>query len=290
MNTSVVISTYNSPAWLEKVLWGFFAQTRKDFELVIADDGSRDDTRLFLKDIARRSPVPMLHLWQPDDGFQKSRILNKALALARGERVLMTDGDCVPRQDFVDVHTRLAQPDCFLTGGYFKLNLKVAKAITEDDVRRQDLFSAAWLLKKGLPPTSKLLKIVAAGPVADWLNRVTPAKPTWNGHSASCLRTQAIAVNGFNEVMQYGGQDVEFGYRLNHIGVAARHIRYSAITVHLYHGHGYVKQEMRDKNHNTIIDTRERKLTRTAVGIDQWLKPDGTVTLHADDRVEWLAR
>lgn len=290
MNTSVIISTYNSPAWLEKTLWGFFAQSRRDFELVVADDGSRDETGRFLKDIARRSPVPMLHVWQPDDGFQKSRILNKAMALARGERVLMTDGDCVPRADFVDVHTRLAGPGHFLTGGYFKLNLKVAQAITEDDVRTQQVFTAAWLLKKGLPPTSKLLKIVASPAMGEWLNRMTPAKPTWNGHSASCLRAQAIAVNGFNEVMQYGGQDVEFGYRLNHIGIPARHIRYSTVTVHLYHGHGYVKQSMRELNHNIILDTRARRLTRTEVGIDQWLKPDGTVTLRPDDRHEWLAR
>jgi glycosyltransferase involved in cell wall biosynthesis len=290
MNTSVVISTYNSPAWLEKVLWGFFAQTRKDFEIVIADDGSREETRLFLKDIARRSPVPMLHMWQPDDGFQKNRILNKSIASARGERVLMTDGDCVPRQDFVEMHSRLARPDCFLTGGYFKLNRRVSEAITETDVTSQSMFTTVWLLKKGLPPSAKFLKIMSNPSVGDWLNRITPARPTWNGHSASCLRSQAIAVNGFNEVMQYGGEDVEFGFRLRHMGIEPRRIRYSTVTVHLFHGHGYVTPEMRQRGHQIMLDTLASKRVRTEVGIDQWLASDGLVRLAADDRAEWLKR
>jgi glycosyltransferase involved in cell wall biosynthesis len=143
MKTSVVISTYNAPAWLEKTLWGFFHQSRQDFELLIADDGSRPETLERLRALAPRSPVPLAHVWQPDDGFQKCRILNKAIAVACGERLLLTDGDCIPRRDFVDVHTRLAQPGCFLTGTYSKLPKNVADAITEADVQCQMLSARA---------------------------------------------------------------------------------------------------------------------------------------------------
>lgn len=288
VKTSVLISTYNSPLWLQKTLWGFFHQSRQDFELLVADDGSRPETAELLRDMARFSPVPLAHVWQPDDGFQKCRILNKALAVARGERVLLTDGDCVARRDFIDVHTRLAQPDCFLTGTYFKLPKNVADAITEDDVKSQQAFRAGWLLTHGLPFSPKLLKLVAGPPVDEWLNRVTPARPTWNGHSASCLRSQAIQVNGFNEDMQYGGLDVEFGLRLNHIGVRTRHIRYSTITLHLHHGHGYVTPGMREHSHDVKERTRDEKLQRAARGLDQWLAADGRPTLPADDRVTWL--
>jgi glycosyltransferase involved in cell wall biosynthesis len=288
MTTSVIISTYNSPTWLEKTLWGFFHQSRQDFELLIADDGSRPETLARLRELAARSPVPLAHVWQPDDGFQKCRILNKALAVARGERILLTDGDCIPRRDFVDVHTRLAQPDCFLTGTYFKLPKNVADAITEDDVKRQDAFRAGWLLNHGLPFTSKLLKLVTGPPVDEWLNRWTPARPTWNGHSGSCLRAQAVQVNGFNEDMAYGGLDVEFGLRLNHIGLRTRHIRYSTVTMHLHHGHGYVTPGMREASAEVKERTRHQKLTRAERGLDQWLAADGRPTLKPDDRVEWL--
>lgn len=290
MKTSVIISTYNSPTWLEKTLWGYFHQSRNDFELLVADDGSRPETAERLRVLAQRSPVPLAHVWQPDDGFQKCRILNKALAVARGERILLTDGDCIPRRDFVDVHTRLAAPDCFLTGTYYKLPKNVADAITEADVQRQDAFRAGWLLTHGLPFSSKLLKLVTGAPLDEWLNRWTPARPTWNGHSASCLRSQAIQVNGFNEDMQYGGLDVEFGLRLNHIGVRTRHIRYSTITMHLHHGHGYVTPGMREHSHDVKERTRSLKLQRAERGLDQWLSRDGQATLNPDDRVEWLKR
>lgn len=290
MNTSVIISTYNSPRWLQKVLWGYGQQSRSDFELVIADDGSREDTRQMLRDMAAHLPVPLVHVWQPDDGFQKCRILNKAIAVARGDRIVVTDGDCIPRRDFVDTHCRLAQPDTFLTGAYFKLPKPVAEAITEDDVRSQRAFSSRWLLSKGQPPSVKLLKLVARPPFSEWLNRWTPAKLSWNGHSGSCLRRHAVQVNGFNEEMEYGGLDVEFGLRLGFSGVRPQHVRYSTIALHLHHGHGYVTPEMLERSRVVKERTRSERSTRAARGLDQWLTADGQATLGADDRVEWMRR
>jgi hypothetical protein len=122
----------------------------------------------------------------------------------------------------------------------------------------------------------------------EWLNRWTPARSTWNGHSASCLRRQAVQVNGFNEDMQYGGLDVEFGLRLNHVGIRTRHIRYSTVPLHLHHDHGYVTPGMRERNAEIKKRTRQQKLERAGHGLDQWLAADGCTTLGPDDRVEWL--
>nr|WP_321507715.1 glycosyltransferase [uncultured Celeribacter sp.] len=44
VSASLLITTYNWPDALEKVFWGLFAQTRRDFEVIIADDGSRPET------------------------------------------------------------------------------------------------------------------------------------------------------------------------------------------------------------------------------------------------------
>lgn len=285
MKISVIISTYNSPVWLQKVLWGYFCQNRRDFEIIIADDGSSDETRNMLGDIASASPVPIAHVWQPDEGFQKCRILNKAIAISRGERILLTDGDCVPRDDFVDTHLRLARPDRFLTGTYFKLPPAISGKLSQGDITSQQAFSAFWLMRNGLPFTPKLLKLVAPRPVDEWLNRITPTKQTWNGHNASCLRSQAIQVNGFNEDMEYGGLDVEFGLRLRHVGIEPRHIRYSTIALHLHHGHGYVTAEMRQRSHVVKENTRDNRLTWADRGLDQWLDQDNRITLSADDRL-----
>ena len=245
MKTSVIFTTYNSPASLEKVLWGFFAQTYQDFEIIIADDGSRDETRQLIQRMSATSPMPLRHVWQVDDGFQKSRILNKAIAAAQGEYLIFTDGDCIPREDFVAEHLRHAEDGCYLSGGYFKLPLDISKAITQEDVNSRRVFSPDWLRRCGMAMgVIKAWKLTLRGPLGDLLNHL-PVKASWNGHNSSCHKKWAIAVNGFDENMQYGGQDAEFGRRLRHLGVKAKRIRYSTICVHLEHGHGYVTPEMK---------------------------------------------
>ncbi|MFZ9003233.1 MAG: glycosyltransferase, partial [Robiginitalea sp.] len=61
---SVIISTYNAEAWLEKVLWGFNWQTYRDFEVVIADDGSGPATRQLIERIEPDVFYPIKHVWQ----------------------------------------------------------------------------------------------------------------------------------------------------------------------------------------------------------------------------------
>ena len=276
MKTSVIFTTYNSPAWLEKVLWGFFAQTYQDFEIIIADDGSRDETRQLIERMSAVSPMPMRHIWQADDGFQKSRILNKAIAASQGEYLIFTDGDCIPREDFVAEHLRHAEDGCYLSGGYFKLPLDISKAITQEDVNSRRVFSPDWLRQCGMAMGMiKAWKLTLHGPLGDLLNHL-PVKASWNGHNSSCHKKWAIAVNGFDENMQYGGQDAEFGRRLRHLGVKAKRIRYSTICVHLEHGHGYVTPEMKANSARIRENTKRHRLTWTAVGLDQYILPDGS--------------
>ena len=275
MKTSVIFSTYNSPDWMEKVLWGFFAQTERDFEIIIADDGSRDDTRERIARLSADSELPIRHVWQPDDGFQKSRILNKAIAAAQGDYLIFTDGDCIPRNDFVAEHLRHADENCYLSGGYFKLPMTISKAITKDDVTSQRVFSADWLGQQGMNIGISSLKLSSKGQLGDMLNRL-PIKASWNGHNSSCYKKWAIAVNGFDENMQYGGQDAEFGRRLRHSGVNAKRIRYSTICVHLDHGRGYVTPEMQANSERIRLNTRRLKLKWTERGLNQYIHPDGT--------------
>lgn len=199
MKNSVIFTTYNSPAWLEKVLWGFFAQSTKDFEIVIADDGSREETRVLIERMRQESPVPIQHIWQEDDGFQKCRIMNKAILAAKGEYLIFTDGDCIPRSDFVEQHLNLRERNAYLSGGYFKLPMDISLAITRDDIVNQRPFDSTWLVQQGMKKTHKFMKLSAKGKKANLLNWLSPTRPTWNGHNASCYKEFALAVNGFEE-------------------------------------------------------------------------------------------
>lgn len=282
---SVIISTYNSPRWLELVLEGYFVQQFSGpYELVIADDGSSGETALLIERLARHSPVPIRHVWQPDEGFQKCRILNKAIAVASGALVLFTDGDCIPQPNMLDIHASRARPGTFLTGGYLKLPDVVSSRISASLVRSGQPFCVSWLLRHGYRRSGKLLKLVVPKPLDRLANRITTTKRTWNGHNASCFRSDAIAVNGFNEVIQYGGQDVEFGCRLNHAGVRGRHLRFSTIPVHLHHGHGYVTPGMRERSRAQRLLTARERLVRCALGLDQWMDhPDQAPVLASAD-------
>src|SRR5690606_15249762 len=116
LKISVIVSTYNSEAWLEKVLLGYMHQNYKNFEVIIADDGSRESTRELIDRYREIYPVELLHLWHEDKGYRRQEILNVAITKANYDYILMTDGDCIPREDFVAVHARNAQKGRFLSG------------------------------------------------------------------------------------------------------------------------------------------------------------------------------
>ena len=267
MKISVLFTTYNSPVWLQKVLWGWAQQTDDNYEIVIADDGSGEETRAVIENFRNEYPVSVKHVWHEDNGFQKCRILNKAIVAAEGEYLVVSDGDCIPRADFLAQHRQHAEPGYFLSGGYFKLPMSTSELITKEDILTQRCFDKRWLIENGVKPTIKFMKLTA-GPVRSrLLNALTTTKPTWNGANASCFRSDAIGVNGFDERMKYGGLDVEFGYRLKNVGIKAKQIRYSAVCIHLDHQRGYANEE--DWKRNRLIKniTVNEKLTRTPAGI-----------------------
>lgn len=275
MKTSVIFTTYNSPKWLEKVLWGFFQQTVQDFEIVIADDGSKDETRQLIERIRQETNIPIQHVWQEDDGFQKCRIMNKAVLATKGEYIIFTDGDCIPRKDFIEQHLSLSEPNTYLSGGYFKLPMDISEAITKQDIEQQKPFDIDWLISMGMKKTHKMMKLTAEGNWAKFLNKVSPARATWNGHSASCYKKHILAVDGFEEEMQYGGQDCEFGDRLVNHGLKAKRIRYSAVCVHLDHKRGYVTPEMLAHSKKIRTQTKQERLIKARKGISTHLQSNG---------------
>ena len=248
MKLSVIITTYNSEEWLVKVLEGYCKQTEKDFEVVIADDGSTEKTQQVIASFSSKFSYPIVHVWQPDEGFQKCRILNKAVLKTNTNYLLFTDGDCIPRKDFVAQHLKYQEEGYFLSGGYFKLPMETSQKISLENIKNQDCFSISWLIKNGVSKTFKLSKLTKISLFASFMNWLTPTKRTFNGHNTSCFKKDLVAVNGFNEEMQYGGLDRELGERLFNYGILSKQIRYSAVCLHLDHARAYFNQEEWNKN------------------------------------------
>lgn len=267
MKASVIISTYNAHEWLEKVFWGYECQTHKDFEIILADDGSGPATKQVVAQFQAKGNLSIVHVWHEDNGFQKSQILNKAIQASRTDYLIFSDGDCIPRRDFVEVHVTHAEQRRFLSGGYFKLPMDTSKAITYEEVLYGQAFDVQWLYAHGLQRTYKTLKLTSKGLQEKLLNKFTPATPTWNGHNSSGWKEDIVAVNGFNENMQYGGQDRELGERLENNGIRGKQIRYSAICVHLDHARGYNTPESIQKNLAIRKETRNTGRVWTDHGI-----------------------
>lgn len=268
MKASVIMSTYNAVEWLEKVLWGFSMQTITDFEIIIADDGSKSETREKIEELRELIAIPIIHVWQEDQGFQKTKILNKAILASNSNYLIFTDGDCIPRKDFVEVHLKYRNKGIFLSGGYCKLPMDISIQITKEDIQSQYVFNSKWLKIIGFKSYKNKIKLMTFGFLSKVLNASTPTKPTWNGHNASGWKADLLAVNGFNEEMKYGGEDRELGERLVNMGLSPKQIRYSAVCVHLDHERCYVSEEIWKKNNKIRAFTKANKIIKTSSGID----------------------
>jgi len=271
MKLSVIISTYNSPEWLEKVLWGYSVQTYGDFEIIIADDGSTESTQALISRMKQETSLAIGHVWQPDNGFQKCRILNKAVLDAEADYIVFTDGDCIPRRDFLEVHAKEALPGRYLSGGYHKLPLATSKAITKDDILTNRCFNLKWLKDHGLERSYKNCKLTATKQQAKIFNALTPTRCRFKGSNGSAWKNDILAVNGFDETMAYGGEDREFGVRLINLGIKPKHVRYNAIVLHLDHPRGYVEPMVVQNNKAHRLSVEKQGIVRTEHGIEQHL-------------------
>jgi glycosyltransferase involved in cell wall biosynthesis len=271
MLVSVVVTTYNQPEWLEKVLWGFAAQRYRHFEVLVADDGSDAPTREVLERLRPELFYPLRHVWHPHEGFRKCAILNAAIAASAGEYLFFTDGDCIPRPDLLAVHARHAARGRFLSGGYLKLPMATSRAITRADILAGRATDHRWLRAHGTPPSRRLRRLAWGPGVAAMLDWLTPTGATFNGHNSSVWRDDLVRVNGFDERLEWGGLDRELGERLENAGVRGKQMRHRALVVHLDHGRGYKRPEAMARNRAIRDEVAARRLTWTPAGLDRHL-------------------
>lgn len=270
MLVSVVVSTHEQPAWLAKVLWGLAAQADRGFEVVVADDGSGPETAAVIGALAGPVGRPLTHVRQEHRGFGKCSIVNQAILAARGEYLVFLDGDCVPRGDFLAIHRALAAPGRFLSGGALRLPAGTSAQVTAEDITSGRVFEPAWLRARGVPRSRQLVRLGVTPGWARLLDAITPTRPTFNGGNASAWRRDVVAVNGFDERMVYGGEDREFGLRLELAGVRGRQVRHRAVVLHLDHPRTYRSAEGEQDNLAIRRETSRLRRIRAVTGLDRY--------------------
>lgn len=113
---SVIVCTYNRPLALRAVLAGLRDQSRSDFEVIVADDGSGPPTKAVIDEMTPAFQGRLRHVWQEDKGFRVGAARNRAAETARSRYLAFLDGDCIPRTDYAHAFMKQEHPDLILRG------------------------------------------------------------------------------------------------------------------------------------------------------------------------------
>ena len=131
MKTSLIVSTYNRPEALKLCLLSAIRQNVLPDEIIVGDDGSTNQTKELIEQISRISPVPIKHIWHPDEGFRLAMMRNKAVAASEGDYIIETDGDIIMHPCFVADHVSMARKGCYLKGGRVNLGRELTDRLCE---------------------------------------------------------------------------------------------------------------------------------------------------------------
>ena len=268
MKTAVIVTTYNRPDALAAVLEGFCHQSDQDFELIVADDGSTNETMKVVETYQRPSLFSLRHVWQEDRGFRAAAIRNQAIAATTAEYLIFTDGDCVPSRDFVHAHKRLAEPGFFLGANRVLLSSAFTQRVIANHAPIHAWGWRDWVSAWMRREANRVLPLMALpdGSFRKW----SPAR--WEGIKTcnlSVWRRDLVRVNGLDERYQgWGLEDSDLVIRLLHAGVKHKSARFAAPVFHLWHRE-QDRQRLPD-NQRRLDELLQSQMFRAEVGLDQY--------------------
>ena len=227
---SVIIGTYNDANIIEATLAAFAVQSFRDFELVLADDGSDQEYSSVLAAWASRFAHGIQHVTQHKRGFRKARVLNRAIKVSQFDPLIVSDMDCLPHRDFVRNHLAYVEPGVAITGRRTHVSRDVVPS--PEKILESGLgFGPLTLIEFGLRGKARIIEHGFVSPILyESRNR------RLHGSNFSVCRRDIVAVNGLNEEFEgWGDEDSDLGVRLQHSGVRIRNLRNKVILFHLLH-------------------------------------------------------
>lgn len=260
---SLILSTYNRPDALSLCLQSIMNQSILPDEVIIADDGSRDETKNLIDSFKLRFPVPLIHVWQEDKGFRLAMGRNKAVAASSYDYIIEIDGDLILHKDFVSDHLSFARKGCFLKGGRVNLNKEMT-----DNYCKSGKLPSIHFFSKGLLRRINALHLPA---ISRYLApRYKKNRILGLGCNMSFWKEDYIRINGYDEFFEgWGGEDYDFASRMMNSGVERLYLKFSGIVYHLWHNDLYMQSK--DKNFDYYNRMKEQKVVWTENGIDKYL-------------------
>ncbi len=258
LSVSLIITTYNAPDYLSLCIKSVLTQTQLPNEILIADDGSGEATRLLIENYSKSSPITIKHVWQPDSGFRVSAIRNKAILAAKHEYIIQIDGDVILNPHFIADHIKYAKPNtyigasrCYIKEVYSKLILK-EQYINFREIKE---YCRIKFNSKRIPLLTPL-----------FLKSKSHNLVRIQGCNMAYWRKDAIRINGYNEDIQgWGSEDSEFAIRLSNSGLKKNYLKFSAIAYHIWHEKA--SRASHKKNNEIMYDALNTKSTYVPNGI-----------------------
>lgn len=265
---SVIIAIYNQIEYLRFALAGYFRQSFRDFEIVIADDGSKAEVTAEIQALIKSSDFPIQHVWQEDLGFRKNKILNKAVLTTRADYLIFTDGDCIPHREFVHEHYINRSPGACLVGRRVNLSQRITSKLTVERIERGlleknflNMLVDSMLLRmnyveKGIYIKSPFLRKI--------MNR---KKRDLVGSNFSIHKADILSVNGFDERYEEPGigEDRDIQIRLERKNIVFKSVSFVAIQYHLYHP----KRDVGTRNFALLEEVTNSQISYTPFGIQK---------------------
>ncbi len=260
VSTSIIISTYNWPEALNLCIQSIFKQTVLPDEILIADDGSKEDTKRIIELIKKTSPIPIKHIWHEDKGFQLSAIRNKALAACDTSYAIQIDGDIILHSKFIEDHMEIAESGYFVSGQRAYISEKESKKLFKDSNTKINF----WKLKN----KKQVIRLPHFFNFRRLSSTTNPNKGIKGSNMAFWL-TDLVKVNGYNEDLKmWGYEDREIAARLINSGLLKKRVRYKCLSYHLYHKNASRNNLLQHKN--TLIETIREKTIKCKNGISKY--------------------
>lgn len=261
MKVSLVISTYNWKEALKLCLLSVTKQTLIPTEVIIADDGSRMDTRLLIEDFQHHFPCPIKHVWHEDDGWKKCVIMNKAFAICEGDYIIEIDGDIIMHSHFIQDHISEARQGYFLVGSRSKINEKLSCRLLQEGNYQLSF------LTKGVYRKFNALQL----PWISSLFHSYKQNKKERGCNISFWKKDLLEVNGYDErFIGYGFEDIDLPARLRRLGVKKRFIKFKAIEYHIHHKAAATKKDM-STNEKIFNENNQKGIIKCPKGIEQYI-------------------
>ncbi|RZJ52071.1 MAG: glycosyltransferase [Flavobacterium sp.] len=260
-NCTLVTPTYNWPEALELLLLSVLNQSVLPNEIIIADDGSREDTKDLIERFKKTFPIPLVHIWHEDIKNRKPRIMNMAIAAAKYDYIVEIDGDIILNKYFIEDHLAFAEKGHYLFGSRVNIQERLLPELFSKKIIDFNLFS------KGIKKRSRTIRIPF---LMNFAKSVDKRSRKLRGCNMSFWKEDFIKINGFNEsLVGWGIDDSEMIERLHNNGVKGKRLKYAGIAYHIYH-----KEQSKshlDINNEIEEQTVKNKLTFIEKGVNQFL-------------------